>query len=136
MCLPSGDVSPNIKVDILDIYLLAKTIRVNPALVIAYSERLKTKTAKDPFDRNECRSQSLSPGSTMFTWDNLFQGHRPNRVIVGFVKSKTLSGDYKSNPFHFINRNIQSICLYIDGVPVGGNPLKLNFDKTEGQTFI
>lgn len=135
-CLSAGDTSPDFKVEILDIYLLARKLRVNPALIIAHSEMLKSSTAKYPFDRVDCRSQSLAAGSTMFTWDNLFQGHRPNRVIVGFVKSKALSGDYKSNPFHFLNCKIQSICLYVDGIPVGGNPLKLNFDKTDGRSFM
>ena len=76
------------------------------------------------------------PGSTVYTWDNIFQCLRPNRVVVAFVKSKPLSGDYKSNPYHFLNCNVQSICLYVDGIPVGGNPMKLNFDKTEGQSII
>lgn len=133
-CLSSGEATPDYKVEILDVYLLAKKIRVNPALVIAHSEMLKSSTAKYPFNRVECRSQSLASGSTMFTWDNIFQGQRPNRVVVAFVKSKALSGDYASNPFHFLNCNIQSICLYVDGVAVGGNPLKLNFNKSEGQT--
>ncbi len=111
-------------------------MRVNPALIVAHSEMLKTTTAKYPFDRRECRSQSIASGSNMFTWDHLFQGHKPNRVVLAFVKSRSLSGDYKSNPFHFLNCDIQSVCLYTDGVPVWGNPLKLNFNKTDGQTFM
>lgn len=135
-CLSAGDASPNYKIKIIDIYLLAKKVRVNPALIVAHAELLKNSTAKYPFDRVECRSQSLAAGSTMFTWDNLFQGQKPNKVVVAFVKSKALSGDYKSNPFHFLNCNIQSICLYVDGVPVWGSPLKLNFDASEGQSFM
>ena len=135
-CLSAGDTAPAYKIEIIDIYLLARKIRVNPTLVIAHSEMLKTTTAKYPFNRIECRTQSLAAGSTMFTWDNLFQGQRPNQVVLGFVKSKALSGDYKSNPFHFQNCNIQNICLYVDGVPVGGNPLQLDFDQTRGDTSI
>ena len=135
-CLSSGDASPNYKIKIIDIYLLARKVRVNPALIVAHAELLKTTTAKYAFDRIECRSQSISAGSTVYTWDNLFAGHKPNQVIVAFVKSNALSGDYKSNPFHFLNCNIQSICLYADGVPVCGNPLKLNFNKTEGECFM
>lgn len=111
-------------------------MKVNPSLIITHSEVLKTSTAKYPFNRLECRSQSIATGSTLYTWDNLFQGQRPNRVVVAFVKSKALSDHYTSNPFHFLNCNIQSICLYVDGVPVGGNPLQLNFNSIEGQTFM
>lgn len=135
-CLSSGDASPNYRIDIKDVYLLARKVRVNPALIIAHAEMLKTSTAKYPFDRVECRSQTIASGSTVFTWDNLFQGQKPNKVVIAFVKSNALSGDYASNPFHFLNCDIQSICLYADGVPVWGNPLKLNFSKTEGQSFM
>ena len=92
-CLSSGDISSYFKIEILDVCLLARKIRVNPALVIAHAEMLKTTTAKYPFNQIECRSQSLASGSTVFTWDNMFQSHRPSRVIIGFVSSKALSGD-------------------------------------------
>ena len=135
-CLSSGDASPNYKVQIIDVYLLARKVKVNPALIVAHAELLKTSTAKYPFDRVECRSQTIGSGSTVYTWDNLFQGQKPNKVVIAFVKSNALSGDYTSNPFHFLNCDIQNICLYADGVPVWGNPIKLNFNKTEGQNFI
>ena len=135
-CLSSGEDAPSFKVRIIDIYLLAKKVRVNPAIIVAHSEMLKSSTAKYPFNRLECRSQTIAAGSTVFTWDNLFQGQKPNTIIIAFVKSTAVSGDYKSNPFHFLNCDIKSICLYADGIPVWGNPLKLNFNTLEGQSFM
>ena len=58
----------------------------------------------------------------------MFQGKRPETVIVGFVKSKALSGDYTMNPFHFEHCNITQIVVYNDGLPVG-RLLKLTFQK-------
>ena len=60
----------------------------------------------------------------------MFQGKKPERVIVGFIKSKALNGDYTTNPFKFEHCNITQITLYNDGLPVGGNPIKNNFSKT------
>ena len=80
--------------------------------------------------------QSIPSGSTSFHWENLFQGQKPSRVVIGFVKSKAVSGDYKANPFDFENCGIQSICLYADGVPVGGNPIKVDFTSTTGATVM
>ena len=34
-----------------------------------------------------------------------------------------------------MNCGLQSICLYADGIPVGENPLKLDFTKANGQTI-
>ena len=135
-CLSSGDASPDYQIEIHDIYLLVKKIRVNPAVIYGHSEILKTSNAKYPFTRGECRIQSIPSGSTSFHWDNIFQGQKPSRVVIGFVLSKAVSGDYKANPFNFINCEIQSICLYADGIPVGGNPIKLDFTASNGPTVM
>ena len=135
-CLSSGEATPAYKIEILDVYMLVRKIRVNPAVIYGHNEMLKSTNAKYPFTRMECRSQSIATGSTSFHWENMFQGRAPNRVVIGFVKSKAVSGDYKSNPFNFENCAIQNIGLYIDGLPVGGNPLKLTFDKTGGDAVM
>lgn len=135
-CLNSGDTAPDYKIEIYDIYLLARKVRVNPAVIYGHSEILKTTNAKYPFTKGECRVQSIPLGSTSFHWDNLFQGQKPNRVVIGFVLSKAVSGDYKANPFNFSNCGIRSICLYADGIPVGGNLLKLDFTTATGPTVM
>ena len=48
-CLCSGDASPDYRIEIHDIYMLAKRIRVNPAVIFGHSEILKTTNAKYPF---------------------------------------------------------------------------------------
>lgn len=110
-CLNSAEATPDYQIEILDICLLARKIRVNPAVIYGHAEMLKNTNAKYPFSRVECRTQSIATGSTSFHWENLFQGQRPNRVVIGFVPSQALFGDYKSNAFNFLNCNIQSICL-------------------------
>ncbi|MCG8049062.1 MAG: hypothetical protein JAY66_25835, partial [Candidatus Thiodiazotropha taylori] len=135
-CLSSGETSPDYQIEIHDIYLLVRKVRVNPTVIYGHSEIMKTTNAKYPFIRGECRVQSIPSGSTAFHWENLFQGQKPGRVVIGFVKSKAVSGDYKSNPFNFENCGIRSICLYADGVPVGGNPIKVDFTATTGPTVM
>ncbi len=50
--------------------------------------------------------------------------------MVGFIDTSAVSGDYKKNPFNF-----QKLWHKLnDGIPVGGAPIKVNFDKTTGQT--
>ena len=53
-------------------------------------------------------------------------------MIIEFVKSKALNEYYKTNTFNFENCGIQHIAVYSDGLPVGGNPLKLDFTKSDG----
>ncbi|XP_053381864.1 uncharacterized protein F54H12.2-like [Mercenaria mercenaria] len=135
-CLVSTESSPAFKVDIEDIYILARKIRVNPAVIYGHAEILKTQNAKYPFMKVECRTQSIPSGASSFHYENMFPGQRPNKVVVGFVNSTAISGDYAENPFNFLNCDIRSICLYLDGLPVNGNPLKLDFSKTNGVTDV
>ena len=108
-CLCSGEITPNYKIDILDVYVLMKKmkkIKVNPALIFGHAESLKSSNAKYFFTRTEVRTQSIASGSTSFHWMNMFQGQRPNQIVVAFIKSSAVSGDYKTNPFNFLNCSI------------------------------
>jgi hypothetical protein len=129
------DNNTDFAINIEDIYILAKKIRVNPAVIYGHSQILEKQNALYPYTKVECRSQSIATGSTSFNWENLFQGRRPDKVIIGFVKSKAINGDYATNPFNFENCGIQHIALYCDGLPVGGNPLKTNFTRTDGMVM-
>jgi len=131
-CLLSEEAGASYKVEILDMYLLARKVKVNAAVLIAHNHMLKSSNAKYPFTRQECRVQSIAQGSTSFHWDNMFQGQKPTKLVIGFVKAKAVSGTYGTNPFYFENCGITNIGLYADGLPVGGSPLKLDFDTTKG----
>ena len=134
--LLAADASTSYKINIEDIYVLARKIRVNPAVLYGQSKHLEKRNALYPYRKVECRSQSVATGSTSFQWDNLFQGRKPEKVIVGFVKSKALNGDYTTNPYNFENCGITHIALYADGLPVGGNPLKLDFTAADGAAIM
>ena len=122
--------------NIEDIYILAKKIRVNPAVIYGHSKILEKQNALYPFNKVEVKSVSISTGSTNYMWDNMCQGRRPNKLIIGFVKSRAINGDYKTNGFNFETCSIQQIAVYCDGLPVGGNPLKLDFDSTGGTAIM
>ncbi|MCG8035337.1 MAG: hypothetical protein JAZ03_24590 [Candidatus Thiodiazotropha taylori] len=134
--LLAKDAKTHFKINIEDIYVLARKIRVSPAVLYGHSTILEKRNALYPYTKVECRSQSVATGSTSFNWDNLFQGRKPEKVIVGFVKSKALNGDYTTNPYNFENCGINHIALYADGLPVGGNPLKMDFTVADGTAIM
>lgn len=132
--LLAADASTDFKFEIEDIYILARKIRVTPGVLFGHSKMLEKHNALYPYVKVECRSQSIATGSTSFNWENLFQGKRPDKVVIGFVKSRALNGDYTTNPYNFENCGIQHIALYSDGLPVGGQPLTFDFSK--GAKFV
>ena len=80
--------------------------------------------------------QSIPKGSSAFHWDNLFQGQKPDRVVVCFVDSAAASGQFGKNPFNFQNCGIKHITLFADGMPTSGVPSKLTFNSTKGSTCV
>lgn len=135
-CLLSETAGADFKVDITDICLLARKVRVNQAVILAHSEMLNTTNAKYPFTRTDVRQQSIPRGSSSFHWDNLFQGQKPDRVVVCFVDSAAVSGQFGKNPFNFENCGIKNITLFADGMPINGAPSKLTFNSTKASTFV
>ena len=128
--LLAADPATDFKIVFEDIYVIARKVRLNPAVSYGQAKMLEKKNAFYPYTKKEVRVQTIPTDSSSFHWENMFQGKKPERVIVGFLKSKALNGDYTTNPFNFEHRNITQIALYNDGLPVGGNPIKTNFFKT------
>ena len=95
------DAATDVKIVIQDIYVIARKIKVNPAVIYGHSQILEKQNALYPYTKKEVRVQTIATGSSSFIWDNMFQGRRPETIIIGFVKSKALNGDYTTNPFNF-----------------------------------
>jgi len=135
-CLMSGLADANYKVVLQDVRLRAGKVKVNPAVIYAQSKALEMTNAKYPFTQTLIKQMTIPTGATNFTYDNIFQGMRPNLVIVGFVKATAATRAYDQNPWFFKFYNVTSIGLYTDGIPVGGNPLKLKYEAAGGLTII
>ncbi|XP_069110137.1 uncharacterized protein F54H12.2-like [Argopecten irradians] len=132
--LLSGDVAPDYRIAFDDIRLRVCKVKINPAVIYAQSKALESTNAKYPFTQTMIKQMTIPVGATNFTYDNMFQGMRPNQVVVGFVKSTGATGDYAENPWYFQGYDVTNIGLYIDGIPVGGNSLKPKYG-TDPQTI-
>ena len=127
-CLITNELGPDFQIVIEDIILKVCKLQVNPAVIYGHAEIMKTIPALYPYTRTEVKMMAIPSGQVNFTWDNMFQGMRPNKLIIGFVDSGAVAGLYNKNPFNFQHFNLNSICLYVDNIPVGGNALRLNFE--------
>ncbi|KAK3107428.1 hypothetical protein FSP39_014345 [Pinctada imbricata] len=135
-CLMTNELGPNFQIFIEDIILKVCKLQINPAVIYGHAEVMKTVPALYPYTRTEVKMMAIPSGQVNFTWDNMFQGIRPNKLIVGFVDSQAVAGSYEKNPFNFQHFDLNRICLYVDNIPVGGNALRLNFDANSGVTSI
>ncbi len=84
-----------------------------------------------PFMRTEMRTVSIPAGTFSKTFEDLFQGEVPTRMLVGMVDGDAYNGNYGLNPLRFKHFNVASMGFYVNGEPTPREPYELNF--TEGQ---
>ncbi|VDH93853.1 Hypothetical predicted protein [Mytilus galloprovincialis] len=134
-CLMTSEGSPLFEVYLEEVVLKICKLQVLPSIITAHAEKLKTTNAKYPFTRTEVRLISIPAGSLSFNYNNLFNGVRPTRVVIGFVDAEAAAGSYELNPFNFQHFNLSQIALKLNQVPVSGNIMQLNYN-TPGRTIL
>jgi len=120
---PTGDYD----IVLEDVILKVAKARLNPATVYAHGEVLQFSNAKFPIVRSEIKMFSLPAGQISCHLENMFQGSRPNKIVIGFVKSEAVAGDLEKNPFNFAHFDLSSMTVTVDGEAVGGSPIKTHF---------
>ena len=135
-CLMTNEMDPDYDIHIEDIVVKVCKIRVNPAIIYAHSQALKTTAAKYPFTKTIMKHITLMSGSTNTIIENVFQDTRPKRLVIGFTATGAVNGDYQLNPWNFKHYDLQQLTLFCDGIPVDGIPLKLDFNEDRGSTNV
>lgn len=130
--LMTDSISPNYKVVIDEMVLNMCKVQVNPAVVFAHSKQLEKTNAKYPYVKTEVRLAAISQGQVNFNIDNVCQGIRPNKIVVAFANSQSVSGTYKKSPWNFQGFQLTDLTVAVDNIPIYGNPVRVNFDDTRG----
>jgi hypothetical protein len=130
--LMSGETNKDYKIDIEEVVLKACMVKVNPGVILGHAKAMETRNALYSYTKYDMKSYSVSADQRTVYLDNLFQGIRPSKLVVGMVSSAGFNGNYKKNPFKFHHYNVSNIALIVDGDTLPGRPQKLNFSNDEG----
>ena len=132
----AADGTKDYKVKLVDIVLRACMVKVSPGVILGHAKAMQSQNAVYPYTRVETKSYAISAATSNVYLDNLYQGNRPSRIILGFVASKAFNGDYTRNPFKFHHYSVTDVRLVVDGQTVPGRPLKLDFNPIKGSNYI
>ena len=121
-------ISTNYRIDIVDMVMNICKVQLNPAVIYAHNQILQKTPAKYPYTATEIRMNAIPQG----TFDNVCQGRKPKRLIVGFVNSSAVAGNYTLSPFNFAGYDLRQINVYVDGQPVLGNPINVSSNVATG----
>ena len=98
----------------------------------AHSQQLEKTNAKYPYVKTEVRLAAISQGQVNLTLDNVCQGIRPNKIVVAFANSQSVSGSFYTSPWNFQGFGLTDLSVSVDNIPVLGNHVRLNFNTTNG----
>ena len=119
--------SKNPKVELTDVVLKIRKVKVYQAIRDSTEVLLKQTPAIYPVRRVVCKALSIAPGLPNVRLDNIFSGLVPTSFVFGLVDSNAYTGEYGKNPFNFKHYDISTITLSVNGEEIPFKQLRLKF---------
>ena len=121
----------NPKVELSDVILKIRKVKVDQAIRDSTEVLLKQTPAIYPVRRVVCKALSIAGGLPNVRLDNIFSGLVPTSFVFGLVDSNAYTGKYVKNPFNFHHYDISSITLSVNGEEIPFKQLRLKFPTTK-----
>ena len=125
--MDKNSTSKNPKVELTDVVLKIRKVKVDQAIRDSTEVLLKQTPAIYPVRRVVCKALSIAPGLPNVRLDNIFSGLVPTSFVLGLVDSNAYTGKYGKNPFNFHHYDISSITLSVNGEEIPFKQLRLKF---------
>ena len=125
--IDKNSTSKNPKVELTDVVLKIRKVKVDQAIRDSTEVLLKQTPAIYPVRRVVCKALSIAPGLPNVRLDNIFSGLVPTSFVFGLVDSNAYTGEYGKNPFNFKHYDISTITLSVNGEEIPFKQLRLKF---------
>ena len=125
--MDKNSTSKNPKVELTDVVLKIRKVKVDQAIRDSTEVLLKQTPAIYPVRRVVCKALSIAPGLPNVRLDNIFSGLVPTSFVFGLVDSNAYTGEYSKNPFNFKHYDISTITLSVNGEEIPFKQLRLKF---------
>ena len=119
----------NCKLVIEDIYLDVCKVQVNKYCMTGHQAGLEIANGKYPLQKTILIAKEIGSGSHGQTFDDLFQGYVPTKMVVGMVNSEAFSGNFQKNPLQFRHYDIDFMGFTVNGVPTPRDPFIYDMDN-------
>ena len=119
--------SKNPKVELTEVVLKIRKVKVDQAIRDSTEVLLKQRPAIYPIRRVVCKALTIPANLPNVRQDNIFSGLVPTSFVFGLVNSNAYTGEYGKNPFNFKHYDISSITLSVNGEEIPFKQLRLKF---------
>ena len=127
--LLTSEDDPDYKISIVDAVFKVCKVTLKPEVNIVHNELLTKSPIEYAFERTQIKVFNISSGEYSFRFDDVYSGDIPSFLVLGLISSKAYTGDYKSNPFNFVHKNLNSLGIYINDEALPARPMVLNFNE-------
>lgn len=127
LCYTSPSDEP--KLEIIDIVLFVRHVKLSTPMAAAMAETLRLQPARYPISRVEVKSYQINAGLTLVNRENISMGRLPRLVVLGLVDSDAHMGSCNKSPFNFQNKGVSFVSLYKDSQPVPSVALTPNWKE-------
>ena len=99
-----------------DLAIYIKRCRIYPDVQLGVTNALQSTPINYFVTRNEVKQFSISKDLIAASFENVFTGALPRRLLIAFIDDSGFNGSSKSEPYLFTNYLITHIASYVDGV--------------------
>ena len=103
------------KLNIQDLSVMIRRVKIFPDVSLGIQEALDKASAKYFITRNEMKSFVVPISNTSITFESLFTGILPKRMIFCFVQDDKFNGTSPEGPFSFNHSDIKSLSVNVNG---------------------
>ncbi|XP_061167817.1 uncharacterized protein LOC133176762 [Saccostrea echinata] len=75
----------------------------------------------------DVKIMTISDKTSEVYWDDVWNGRRPSKMYLAFVKQSTFNGSYEGNPFNFQHLSLFEIVVTVNGELTPARSLKMDF---------
>ena len=87
-------------------------VQVNKYCMSGHKAGLEISNGMYPLQKTVIIAKELAGGSRGQSWEDIFQGYVPSKMVIGMVDSNAFSGDFVKNPLRFQHFDIDSLGFY------------------------
>lgn len=109
--------------------LFIRRCEISGSILVAHEKALEQSLVQMPFTRSEVKTFTLSSGLKSITIPNAVNGVLPSRIIMCLVSNSAFNGDFKKNPFHFKNYDLNHLSLVENGSQIPPSAYVTNYAK-------
>ncbi|XP_053214125.1 uncharacterized protein LOC128397421 [Panonychus citri] len=127
---PTGtDPIVNYKLTIQDLSITVRRVKLFSNVNLGIQEALEKGSSKYFITRNDMKSFIIPKSNTSISFESIFNGILPRRMIIGFVGDDFVNGKSVQGPFHFGNQDIKSISCAVNGNLIPTNSYNPDFEN-------